>query len=963
MVKADVRRDYYADLGLAPSAESEEIKKQFRKLALKFHPDRNPGREQEFIAKFQAIQAAHEILSDSQQRIKYDTNRLRAGYGKFYGPPRTNTQRKPPPTQASTASARPTPTKPTYSQWNEANRAQTGPSAGAQRYSAHARAGPQQWQKKQDDAQTRADAFKGFSGMRGSNAGSWRPFDPQTGRSPTGTTAGGTPRQQNTPFGAQRPKSAYEFFKDNARTSSSTSPNSAKKKHGFAPGTAGGDEPQARNTSAYTHNRSDRPSSMYFDSVPSPTAKKPPPAPEPPQFPEEFERNRRGYAATSGEKTFFSNSPLGRSESARTPSGSFRASSSRTKPPNHANTSSNGKRRSASPKPDRKKPVYDISSGTSSDESGESENFAPMPKHSSSKGKPKAVPKSRLRPNQKFSDFYRGGDSSTGTGEEPSRSGQNSQRSQPTPTPANTGTRRPRRQPSYVDLTADSDENKGHNSDSAAFPRGSTRPQQPAQDQGSNTRPDSSKKATMPSFAGFESRSSSDANNLHKKFSAEDWRDHLENVDFLGASAYSTRKSPNSKSQTQSNSRNDSAESIPLAGSPSLNPFGPLNESSQSKSQQAPTPFAQAKFSADEWAKQLNNLSWNVPEPSRARQSANTPPLARSPRKQSKTGSKVRPTPQAASVASEAEEAKETVNGHQTPPMPEQPVPTEAEAMDIDDELPPSNSEKKESKNASYPDLNSHAAPGTTSNGTVPPQQNPTTPPPRAENKSNGEAQIPLFNLDNLSKTAPFTNTNSSGIDNLNDVHATLPFESRAKQPTTTNHDIRPRELSLPNPPKRPWAPQLVPMGPNSQVLPLEKWQYYVSAMSTYIHDWNNFNRRMLLHFNTRQEAVETGLSPNWISAVGDSARLDINGDDDDTDSEKKNADYSELDEYLIPGRAKGGFSAYRRGIEDDMLVRKHWDVACEMHRDCIVDLGRLREWIRNGGKVVSFAPRPQYDI
>lgn len=32
MVKADVRRDYYADLGLAPSAESEEIKKQFRKL-------------------------------------------------------------------------------------------------------------------------------------------------------------------------------------------------------------------------------------------------------------------------------------------------------------------------------------------------------------------------------------------------------------------------------------------------------------------------------------------------------------------------------------------------------------------------------------------------------------------------------------------------------------------------------------------------------------------------------------------------------------------------------------------------------------------------------------------------------------------------------------------------------------------------------------------------------------------
>ena len=74
--------------------------------ALKYHPDRNPGREAEFNAKFQAIQAANEILSDPQQRLKYDTDRLRAGYGKFYGPPKANTQRK---TQPS-AWARQTPT-------------------------------------------------------------------------------------------------------------------------------------------------------------------------------------------------------------------------------------------------------------------------------------------------------------------------------------------------------------------------------------------------------------------------------------------------------------------------------------------------------------------------------------------------------------------------------------------------------------------------------------------------------------------------------------------------------------------------------------------------------------------------------------------------------------------------------------------------------------------------------------
>ena len=126
------------------------------------------------------------------------------------------------------------------------------------------------------------------------------------------------------------------------------------------------------------------------------------------------------------------------------------------------------------------------------------------------------------------------------------------------------------------------------------------------------------------------------------------------------------------------------------------------------------------------------------------------------------------------------------------------------------------------------------------------------------------------------------------------------------------------------------------------------------------MHEWNAFNRRMLKHFNARQEANETGLAPGWISAVGDSSRLNINDADDDTDSNgtsgktkiREDTDDA-LDEFLVPGSSKGGFSAYLRGVEEDIQVRKHWDVACEMHRECILDLGRLREWIRNGGKVV----------
>ncbi|KAK6336575.1 hypothetical protein TWF718_009378 [Orbilia javanica] len=76
MPREDVTIDHYAALEVSISATSDEIKKQFRKLALKYHPDRNPGREAEFNAKFQQIQAAHELLTDPGRRKLYDRSRL-----------------------------------------------------------------------------------------------------------------------------------------------------------------------------------------------------------------------------------------------------------------------------------------------------------------------------------------------------------------------------------------------------------------------------------------------------------------------------------------------------------------------------------------------------------------------------------------------------------------------------------------------------------------------------------------------------------------------------------------------------------------------------------------------------------------------------------------------------------------------------------------------------------------------
>jgi len=65
-------KDYYKILGVEKSATQDEIKKAYRKLAMKYHPDRNPGNKSA-EEKFKEITEANEVLSDSEKRKKYDT--------------------------------------------------------------------------------------------------------------------------------------------------------------------------------------------------------------------------------------------------------------------------------------------------------------------------------------------------------------------------------------------------------------------------------------------------------------------------------------------------------------------------------------------------------------------------------------------------------------------------------------------------------------------------------------------------------------------------------------------------------------------------------------------------------------------------------------------------------------------------------------------------------------------------
>src|SRR5262245_7841266 len=75
-------KDFYAVLGVPASASQDEIKKQYRKLAAKMHPDKNPN-DAKAADRFKEISEAYTVLGDAEKRKQYDRMRQLGAFGGF----------------------------------------------------------------------------------------------------------------------------------------------------------------------------------------------------------------------------------------------------------------------------------------------------------------------------------------------------------------------------------------------------------------------------------------------------------------------------------------------------------------------------------------------------------------------------------------------------------------------------------------------------------------------------------------------------------------------------------------------------------------------------------------------------------------------------------------------------------------------------------------------------------------
>lgn len=363
----------------------------------------------EYNSKFQAIQSAHEVLGDPQQRAKYDAQRMRAGLLHTYTGSSSSPTRPSVPTRSPMSDFPPPPRPPPY---NATKNTFTPHSSGAQRYKDfRSRPEPATWRgASADDPKTKTSDFKAWESMRTPRRGEGpipsqrRTVPPKAARPPPvppGREANGKVPKEPSPrrSGWDHLQEPYAGMQGTTRTDASRP---TPQKNGFAPSTPGGDEPQAR-SAYFTVGRGERSansrSQTHMPPPPlpghAPTSKKPDPlAPFKDKIGlnEPFGNKPRvstPYLAGGGEKTspYFASPGLARSKTSASP----RESNSRTgwydgKPNNAdslhhraASASSNYQKMSPPHKKDAGMPgVSGVYSSSSSSSSSSDEDRGPL---------------------------------------------------------------------------------------------------------------------------------------------------------------------------------------------------------------------------------------------------------------------------------------------------------------------------------------------------------------------------------------------------------------------------------------------------------------------------------------------------------------------------------------------------------------------------------------------------------
>ncbi|KIW00974.1 uncharacterized protein PV09_07496 [Verruconis gallopava] len=975
MVKADPKRNYYADLEVSPSADIDEIKRQFRKLARLYHPDRNPGKEVEYVPKFQAIQAAHEILSDPDARAKYDadrrklnayastrpnvpprtsgqTNFNRSPYEAFsnFPPPRMRTQPKPtrerPQSFTTHSSTQPPPRQSAFP--NFASPHNPGPrvpprqtyakdDADARRsaweHIKHTSRHPQEQTWSDDDGLRKARAAR--------DAATAHQSKPGLGRS--STVKGGQPRKTG--------------FDPNARLS-------------------GDWEPQARSTSSYK---------AGYRTTP-PRAPSPPPATahaekeklrteplgsfrtklNPDEVPfSEGARVRTPYASEGiGEKTYFNTGNLSRSSSMRDapelakqaarkgPSPRANAARHRSASPvsrNNVNSKSSpmsSSRRASAAPGSRRGTTFnlDYSSSSSSEVSEDDEDpdsDASVKQMSGSgagatfKGRKTAQPSSFWRertdsplkghPNGPFS---RNGDPGSKTsGIPPIFSFSNIENG------GNAQDHR-RRSADNISTNFNASEWEGTFKGSNAF----APPPPPP-------RPTSGRGATTRRRASPTRRGSS------KPAQARP-----------GASSDNPIDLTSTQPGTQANPIDLEADAMPFPPPRFSMHFGATQDSSgipprsAGSSSQGGVSLGEQQqsgtggpgtFRSEDWLRkptfffQPPTEAPRPPSPGKANTTTAKKTKATRPRKQSKGENHLRPPTHELSSDVEGEESEatggKTSRGSGSP---------DGDAMEIDSDLAsgagtstsprtereprivpvaPQRPEWREPAGAQpgvkpgvIPGMNTSAVPSAVPNAAVPGQAHPPPPPPPPQPAMSNTKQKrdSSLNFDSFHRAAPFAPTTSgNGLSSLKtDLSGTLPFESQPS-PVHPGKPTLPRQLELPRVPK-------APMPPSGSRISQTQWREYMSAMAFYMGAWYQFEDKILAHFNARhRNAAKFGtgilLTEGGVGGAADAMRLLEAGGEG----------------------SEEGYASYLRGMEEDIKVSKHWDVAKEKHRFAIETL------------------------